>query len=359
MLNDLLRQPLCPWQASQGKYADVVLDSRVRLVRNVADCVFPHRASPEVLQGVIEQAKACIAGLDGIGHGTYTYTALADLSALQREQLVLHHLSTPAHIQQVAQRGLLWRHDGAAIVLCNEDDHFVIQTHAAGFNLRQVWDDAAQIDDALEQKINVAFRDDVGYVTASPSLTGTGLIAGVTIHIPAIVAMKRLNRIVQGITKFGFAIGSVYGERHETLGNLFQITNQITLGVSETDTLEQLQQIVLQIIQEERNCRAILWSHDQARWQNRACRAYGLLAYATQMSEAEALKLGSDLRLGLDMDVLDGNPIVHVALLQAVEPACLQDITTNSMSDEDMLAARAKAIHQLLEQYGVAVPPLS
>lgn len=359
MLAELLARPLCPWQERPGKYTDVVLDSRIRLDRNVMGCAFPHRASAPVLAEVLRLGQECIPAVDALGRGAYTYTALDALTPLARERLVLHHLSTPAHVQTVAQRGLLWRADGAAVVLLNEEDHLVLQTSAAGFDLQQVWDDAAQLDDALESRIDVSFRDDFGYLTASPSRTGTGLTAGVTIHIPAIVAMKRLNRIVQGVTKFGFAVASLYGEGQETVGNLFQITNQITLGVSETDILEQLQQIVLQIIQEERNCRTMLWSHDQARWRDRCCRAYGILAYATRLSEAEALRLGSELRLGIECDVIACDPLIQAALQQTIEPAFLQDeAAAQPLSEEDMLAARAKAVQRILREYAQEPPVL-
>lgn len=358
MLAELLSRPLCPWQERRANYADVILDSRMRLDRNVMGCAFPHRASAAVLAKVLRLGQQCIPTLDALGRGAYTYTALANVSPLDRERLVLHHLSTPAHIQTITERGLLWRADGAAVVLLNEEDHLVLQTSAAGFDLQRVWDDAAQLDDALESQIDVSFRDDFGYLTASPSRTGTGLTAGVTIHIPAIVAMKRLNRIVQGVTKFGFTVASLYGEGAETVGNLFQITNQITLGVSETDILDQLQRIVLQIIQEERNCRTMLWSHDQARWRDRCCRAYGVLAYATRLSEAEALRLVSDLRLGIEFDVIACDPLVQAALRQVVEPAFLQETTAaQPLSEEDMLEARAKAVQRILREY-VQEPPV-
>lgn len=360
MMTDILREPLCPWQTEKSPYADVVMSSHIRLARNMQGLAFPHRADTAALKQVLQAGKERLGTLDAIGHGTYEYVSLGDLTALEREQLVLHQLSTASHIAVPDQRALLVREDGAAVVMMNEDDHFVIETHAAGLSLQRVWDDAAQMDDALEQAINFAFRDDFGYLTTSPSLTGTGLIAGVTVHIPAIVAMKRLNRIVQGITKFGFAIGSLYGQGSETPGNLFEITNQITLGVSESDILEQLRRLVLQIIQEERNCRAILWSHDQSRWIDRFFRAYGLLTYATRMSEGEALRLISDLRLGIDFDVLGEQPVVHAALLRVVEPAFLQGrAEALPISEDDMLQARAKAVHQVLKTYEVAPSSVS
>lgn len=356
MIQEMLRAPLLPWQKRQGNCQDIVLDSRVRLVRNINGHVFPHRAGEETLEQVIKAGFLCMEKLQAIGHGTYAYTALSEFSPIDRELLVLHHLSTPAHMGQIVGRGLLWRDDGAAVVLLNEEDHFCIQTAARGFELQTVWDEAAQIDDAIENKVNVAFRDDVGYLTASPSMTGTGLIAGVTLHIPAIVAMKRLNRIVQGITKFGFSLGNVYGERNDTLGNVFQITSQITLGVSETDILEQLHQLTAQIVREERNCRDVLWKHDRAQWIDKVFRAYGLLSYAGLMSEEEALALVSDVRLGIDMDVLDENPLIQQAIVTVLDPAYLQSKEpVQELTEEGLLQKRADAIRQVLRYYAVTV----
>ena len=215
MVHDMLQQPLCPWQDGTGNFNDIVIDSRVRLDRNLKKYVFPDKASDTELAAVLEEGKRQIGTLDTLGHGRYTFIGLDELSPLEREMLAVKHFSSASHIEQPKHRGLLLREDGAVSIMINEEDHFCIQTAAPGFDLQRVWDQAAQVDDALESHLDFAFRDDFGYLTASPSLTGTGLTVGVTIHVPALILMKRFNRIVQGITKFGFTVSGMYGERNE------------------------------------------------------------------------------------------------------------------------------------------------
>jgi protein arginine kinase len=235
--------------------------------------------------------------------------------------------------------------------MINEDDHFCIQAAASGLNLQRVWDEASEVDDALEEHLNFAFRDDFGYLTASPSMTGTGLIAGVTLHLPALVLMKRLNRIIQGITKFGFTVCGLYGERNDYIGNIFQITNQITLGISEADVLEQLKKIVIQIVQEEQNCRSALMTHSRDAFMDKFSRSYGILANAWLMEEREAISLLSDLRMAADMNITHVRPLAYEALMMASEPAYLQAKAGKVLSADECQHERAKVLQEILASY--------
>ncbi len=265
--------------------------------------------------------------------------------------LAVKHFSSASHIEQPKHRGLLLREDGAVSIMINEEDHFCIQTAAPGFDLQRVWDQAAQVDDALESHLDFAFRDDFGYLTASPSLTGTGLTVGVTIHVPALILMKRFNRIVQGITKFGFTVSGMYGERNECIGNIFQITNQITLGVTETDILDQLRKIVTQIVQEEQNCRSLVWDHNENTLKDKWLRTYGTLSRAWLLADQESLALASDLRFGIDMGVIPEGPLAYEAIMTVVEPAYLQLKAGTELNGEELEHQRAEAVQQVLIAY--------
>lgn len=352
MLQKKFYTPLLPWQQQIGPYGDVVLESRVRLSRNMSGCVFPHRAEAKTLEQIIAAGQALCGSLEALGQGAYEYIDLAALKQSERELLVLHRLSTPAHIEQAEHRGLLCREDGAVSVLLNEEDHFSIRTAAAGLDFQTVWDEAAQIDDAIESRINIAFREDTGYVTASPSVTGTGLIAGAMLHLPAIAAMKRLGRIVQGITKFGFSLIPVYGERSRMTGNVFQITNQITLGVSEADILKQLCQMVMQIIREERHCRDTLWRQEPDRWEDKVFRSYGLLSQARLLQEDEVREMTSYMRMGIDRNLIAENPLVQTAVLKAMDTAYLQSMEEAGIwTEERVLKKRGDIVRRMLRQY--------
>jgi len=354
MLKDLLSAPLAPWQDGSGTMSDIVLDSRIRLSRNLKKYIFPDRASDIELAAVFSEGEKSMPRLNVLGRGVYEFVSLAELASLERELLVEKHFSSAAHISQPVNRGLLLRQDGAVSVMVNETDHFCIHASAAGFNLKRVWEDASQVDESLESSLNFAFRDDFGYLTASPAQAGTGLIAAVTLHIPALVMMKRVNRIVQGITKLGFVVCGIYGDRGETIGNVFQITNQVTLGISETDILDQLEKIIIQVVQEEKNCRNLLWTHNKNEMQDRLRRTYGVLSQAWLMSQQEAIGLASDLRLAIDMGIVHERPLVYESLLASVEPAFLQYTAGGEkLGEEDLSIRRASVMRETLAAYAI------
>lgn len=353
MLKDMLKAPLIPWQHGSGELSDVVLDSRIRLSRNLKQYVFPGKASDEELAAVLGEAERYMPVLDTLGRGTYEAIHLDELDAFAREVLVERHLSTAEQIKTPQQRGLLLRGDGAVAVMINEDDHFCIQTAASGLALDKAWEDASQVDDALEGKLNFAFRDDFGYLTASPSLTGTGLVAGVILHLPGLVLMKRLNRIVQGITKLGFAIRGMYSEQNEYVGNVFQVTNQVTLGVTEDDILSQLKKLTEQIVQEERNCRNLLWQHNQNALKDRFRRNYGVLSQAWMLDFYETVDFLSDFRLGIDLGVIRERPQAYQALLTTAGPGWLQWQEGRELGDEEQELKRAEIVRRLLRDYAI------
>ena len=351
---DFLTKPLSPWQDGGGELTDIVIDSRIRLSRNLKNYVFPGRASESELAAVAGEGRRLMPCLQTLGRGSYEYIGLDTLRELEKEMLAAKHVASAGHIACPANRAVMVRSDGAVSIMLNEQDHFCIQTAAPGFAVSKAWDDAAQVDDALESHVNFAFRDDFGYLTASPSVTGTGLIAGVTVHVPALVLMKRLNRVVQGITKLGFAVCGMYGERGDCIGNIFQITNQITLGVSEEEILEQLGRIVTQVVQEERNCRQVLWSHDEDMLRDKFSRAAGILSQAWLLSEQEGISLLSDMRFGIDMGVIPRNRLLYEALLMAMTPAFLQSLAGKELDEGALERLRAATVRQILSEEDAA-----
>ncbi len=346
-----MTSPLSPWQTGSGSFADVVVDSRIRLSRNLKNYVFPSRASEEELAAVCQAGKSRLPALNMLGRGDYAYISLSDIPAAEQEVLAARHIASAALIAKPKHRALLVREDGAASILLNEADHFCIQTAAPGFQLDSVWEDASQIDDTLESHLNIAFHDEFGYLTSSPFLTGTGLIAGVTLHVPALVVMKRLNRIIQGITKFGFTVCGVYGDRSEPIGHVFQITNQITLGITEHDVLEQLDKIVRQVVQEERNCRRLLRQHHEDALKDTFCRAEGLLRYAYLMKEEEALRLAGDLRFAVSEGEAPYKLQVYDAITTVSTSAFLQFCQEQEGTEMELNKLRAAKIQQVLTEH--------
>ena len=328
MFAELLTAPLLPWQDGSGEAADIVLESRIRLVRNLKKYVFPGKASAAELQAVLTEAKAQVPRLQQLGTGRYEYLELGKLSPAERDLAAAKHFIAPS--QPGTGQGLLLREDGAAEVIVNEGEHFIIQAAAAGAALDTVWRTALQLDDTLESKLNFAFRDDFGYL----------------------VTQKRMQKIVQGITKFGFSVCGVYCRGNTYIGNIFQIANQITLGMSEDDVLTQLKKIVTQIVKEERNCRQQLLERDENGLRDGVLRSYGILSQAWLMEQEEAIRLLSDLRLGIDLGIIHERPSVYEALLFLCETAHLRQSGAGKNDDaEDRV--RADIIRKTLAAYAI------
>lgn len=350
-----MKSPLSPWQQELGPCADVVLDSRIRLVRNLKEYVFPFRASENELAAVCQIGKSRLAALDVLGHGTYSYISLANIDSKERELLVARHMASAACIANPIYRALMVRDDGAVSIMINETAHFCIQTVTSGLNLERVWEDASQIDDTLESQLNMAFHDEFGYLTSSPFLTGTGLIAGVTLHVPALVSMKRIHRIVQGIIQFGFTVCGVYGDRNEPIGSVFQIANQVTLGVKEEDVLKQLDNIVRQVVKEEQACRSLLQQRQEDMLKDTFHRAEGILTHAYLMGEEEALRLAGELRLAVIQQEADYELQVYDALTTSITPSFLQFFQEKELTEQELNRQRAVMIQRVLNDYAKPV----
>ena len=188
--------------------------------------------------------------------------------------------------------------------MVNEEDHLRIQTMEAGLNLMDAFHHAERIDDAIDEKQPFAFNESFGYLTACPTNVGTGLRASVMLHLPALAMTGRINRLVRSIVQLGYSVRGLYGEGSEALGHIYQVSNQRTMGISETDTIEQLTKIVEGIIAEERKCRQTLVHNDKDGLEDHLWRSYGILRYARSISGQESLEKLSDVQLGVDLDIL-------------------------------------------------------
>jgi protein arginine kinase len=352
MLQELLASPLSPWQDGSGTETDIVMNSRIRLARNLKGRKFPTRAEEADLKESLAQAEASLPRLDALGHGSYEWARIDELNGLDRELLVEKQLISASHITEPLNRGVLLREDGAVSLLVNDEDYFRIQTASAGLSLKKAWEAAAAVDDALESSVNFAFSDEFGYFTANPAMVGTGLTAAVTLHLPALVMMKRISRIVQSITQLGYTVHALYDDSPECLGSVFQIVNQVSLGVTETSIIEQLDKIAVSLTQEERTCRSMLLSHQKNALKDRLCRTYGILSQAWLISRQEALAFVSDLRLAADMGIIHVRPQVFEAVLVSIQPGFLQkDAGDSLLTEEAQDILRAKVIRRILSAY--------
>ncbi|TCL32394.1 protein arginine kinase [Anaerospora hongkongensis] len=324
-IEQLLDEPLSGWMKGEGPESDIVLSSRIRLARNFDQTPFPNRASDDVLANVVTELRKSVTDLSNQDNHSYLFIDMEKLEPLERNVLVEKHIISPSHVQEPVNRALIVRDDAGVAILVNEEDHLRVQCLLPGLNLPETLALANEVDDILESRHSFAFHEQVGYLTACPTNVGTGLRASVMIHLPALVLTKQINRIIGAATQIGLTVRGLYGEGSEAVGNIFQISNQLTLGQNEQEIASNLQAVVRQVVGQERAAREALLRDSKDMLADRVWRAYGVLRYARSISGQEALALLSEVRLGIDLNLIDeAPPTIFNELLVISRPNFLQ-----------------------------------
>jgi len=348
--NKVVGQPLSRWMSDGGNHADVVLSSRIRLARNIDGVPFPHRLDPRRAEAVVKQIEAGVKEINLLGLGSKVELyPLSKASGLERQILVEKHLISP-HLAQSAQgRAVAISDDEGISVMVNEEDHLRIQILLPGQQLDQAWELASKIDDALEVKVPFAFHQQRGYLTACPTNLGTGLRASVMVHLPGLVLTGKANDLLTALGQSRLVVRGLYGEGSDALGNLFQISNQLSLGHSEDEIIRHLDQVTNQVVEHEHRAREALHRELGEQLEDRLHRAFGLLSQARIISSDEAMRLLSDVRLGVDLGLL---PHVKVQalneLLVSTRPAFLQNQAGHEFSPRERDVRRATLIRERL-----------
>jgi len=348
-LKEVLANPLSAWMKRHGPAADVALSSRIRLARNVEDLPFPHRMSEDQVQHLLDMARQLEAPLSS-ALGEVHFVDLSGTSPLDRQVLVEKHMISPLHAGK-ARPAMLTRRDASVNILVNEEDHFRIQVLSPGFDLDSVWELAGQVDDVIESRVDYAYQEKYGYLTACPTNVGTGLRASVMLHIPALVMTGNARGIFDAVSKVGIVVRGLYGEGSEGLGNMFQVSNQVSTGRAEAEIVANLKGVTARIIEEERRARKQLATTRKVELEDMAWRALGLLTHARRLSSEEAMKLLSQVRLGVDMDILKVvDPEVLNELLVLTRPANLQKLAGRSLTPEQRDEVRAELVRERLRR---------
>ncbi|HWR45329.1 protein arginine kinase [Sporomusa sp.] len=351
ILEGLLNQPLTPWLSGTGPEGEIVLTSRVRLARNLRCQPFPGRASAAKLGEIMAEFKDVSAALMAEDGHEYAFIELERLAPLDRYVLVEKHIISPNHAAEPESRALIVRDDAGVSIMVNEEDHLRLQCLETGLNLTDAFNKANAVDDIIEAKHDLAFMEHVGYLTACPTNMGTGLRASVMVHLPALALTKQVGRIMAVATQLGLAVRGLYGEGTEAAGNIFQISNQVTLGRTEQDIINNLSGVVKQVVDKERTARNLLDNDSRDALSDRVWRAYGVLRYAQRISAQEALALLSEVRLGIDLGVIDeAPPEVFNELLVTTRPNFLQNLAGDTiLNQSERNALRAKLIRRKLK----------
>lgn len=344
-----IQRILPAWASATGDDGDIVLSSRIRLARNFQKYPFPHHASDSQLEQILEEVEALTAKLSQ-QKGEYKLTRLEALTPVERMVLVEKHLVSPQHVSKPAHRGVLLREDEVASVMVNEEDHLRIQTILPGLRLYDALELAFQLDDEIEAFVDYAYDENRGYLTACPTNTGTGLRASVMLHLPALAMVDQVKKVLAALSNLGLNVRGLYGEGTEAHGNLYQLSNQVTLGHSEEDLIGKLISAARQVVEHERNTREALLKDSRIPLEDRVCRAYGLLSQARLITSEEALRLLSDVRLGVDLELIpkvNAQAVRELFLLTRV--AILQKLIGKELSPAERDYYRASVIREHLK----------
>jgi protein arginine kinase len=331
-----------------GPHDRIVMSSRVRLARNLRDFSFPGWAKKPERVKVLEMVLPAVSALPEMSDSFAE--AMDNLTALDKQLLVERHLISREHAAKNVGSGLVVNRAETFSVMINEEDHLRMQALRPGFQTRDAWQAIDKLDSALEKKLNFAFDNELGYLTACPTNIGTGIRVSAMLHLPGLVLSEQINPIIQSVNKLGLAVRGLYGEGTEALGNVFQVSNQMTLGESETVIVERLEKVLSQIVEHEENARQSLMEKKPKVVFNQIGRAYGVLANAHIISSKETMNLLSFLRLGVDMGLFPGTERSQVdELFLITQPAHLQKQVSDKLSAEERDLIRSDMVRERLK----------
>lgn len=345
-IDALLRRKV-GWLADSGPEDDIAISTRIRLARNLVDAPFPIAAVKESLCNVRDAVSSAVKSSGALG--SHLEFAMPELSELDRKALLERRLISREFMQGREGSSLLVSADESLGVMVNEEDHLRMQALRPGFQLKEVWAQINEFDDALSRALPFAFDKGLGFLTSCPTNVGTGMRSSVMLHLPGLVLSNQINAVIQGVNKLGLAVRGFFGEGTENLGNLYQISNQSTLGESEEQILERLGAVISQIISHEKGARASLMEKRQSFLLNHVGRAYGVLKHAYLINSEEALNSLSALRLGVDMGMFSSVDIRTVnELFVLVQPAHLQRYAEKELDSDGRDSVRATIIRERL-----------
>ena len=336
------------WLSGRGADADIVISSRVRLARNVVGHRFLIQAGDEEKAEVEQELRGVLSRVE-FGEDM-VYIPLQKAGAIDAEVLVERHLISRELARADGPRAVCCSPDESTSIMVCEEDHLRLQVLRSGFQLDAAWEAADQLDDRVAKQAEYAFSSRYGYLTCCPTNVGTGLRASVMMHLPALVYTKHIEKVFGAGGKMGLAVRGLYGEGTQAEGDFFQISNQVCLGVSESDVLEKLARIVPSFVDYERKVRDQLARTDRAALEDKVWRAYATLRAARTITSTETLELLSAIRLGVNLGLLPKPLTIETVneLFVSSQPAHLQKLNGGPLEPKQRDIARASLLRKRL-----------
>ncbi len=343
-----LDQIISPWMRQSDSNCDVVLSTRVRLARNIKAQPFPN-SELDTHQKVLNIIEVNFSDQLFPDLGSVELVKMNNLAPIDRHVLVEKHLISPNLAAHSEDRACLLSQSEELSIMVNEEDHLRIQCLLPGFQLEEALNLAMKADDWMENKITYAYDEKIGYLTSCPSNVGTGLRASVMMHLPALTLSGKLDQITENISKIGLVVRGIYGEGSKSFGNLYQLSNQITLGKSETAITNDLKEVVEQIIALEQETRKSFLQVARISIEDRVFRSLGILKNARLITSNEAAQRLSEVRVGIDLGIISGlNGNIFNELMIAIQPGCLQRYAGKELSPEERDFYRASLIRDTI-----------
>lgn len=336
------------WLRGEGPESDIVISSRLRLARNVAGFPFLFRASLEDRKKTNDLLCEKIRKADIAAD--LVYYDLETANAIERSYLVERHLISKEHAAAQGPRSVAVAPDESLSIMINEEDHLRIQVLRSAFRLREAWKFINELDDKLGLLVDYAFSPQYGYLTACPTNVGTGIRVSVMLHLPALEWTKQLRKVFKAVNKMNLAVRGYYGEDTQASGDLYQVSNQVTLGKTEPEVISTVESVVKQIIRYERKVRQALMSDNRSTVEDRVWRAYGMLRNARIISSDETMDLLSSVRMGVNMGIIGDVSIdtINELFIQS-QPAHLQKREGREIATAERDATRAQLIRSRLK----------
>jgi protein arginine kinase len=338
------------WINSSERKDDFVLSSRIRLARNISKIPFSHKLNTEEAKQIIQLVEGAFYTSAHMKED-FTTNYLYDKDIIFKQVFLEKHLISKNLIDNNDKSAFILNNNETISIMINEEDHIRIQCITSGLNLGEAYDFSNKIDNLLEENLDYAFDEKLGYITSCPTNIGTGLRASIMIHLPAISLSNKISGVINAVSQVGMTVRGLYGEGSKGIGNIYQISNQITLGLSEEEIISNLEAVVRQIINEEFFLRENLIKKYKYEIEDRIYRALGLLKSAVLLNSDECLKLLSDVRLGAEMGIIkDVDNFILNNLLVDTQSASLQQLNGKKLSNKEREFNRAKLVKERLAQ---------
>jgi protein arginine kinase len=329
--------------------ADVAISSRIRLARNLDAYPFTPRLTRVQETEILGKVKEAVFTSDTADMGELSYYEINKLKPMDKQLLVEKHLISPDFAEGEGDRAVIVNQKENISIMVNEEDHLRLQCIFPGMQLETAWQLCSSLDTQLEGKLDFAFDKSSGYLTCCPTNAGTGIRASVMLHLPALSMTGYIKGILESCGKLGVAVRGIYGENSEASGNMFQISNQVTLGQTEEEIIAGIVNITAQITEQERILRAELYKQNPMRFEDRIFRSLGILKNARIISTEESLKLLSDVRLGIIMGMMGGMELNELnELMVEIQPAYLQKLSSRQLSPDERDTGRATLLRSKL-----------